>query len=161
MKPYHAIPMGNLLCPLVLLVGTSFLPCCAEKPEKEPTEKKEEIGKPRLVGRVASIPADRKFVLIQAYGTWSIAAGSILATRGPEGRTANLRATGEKLGQFAAADIQSGTLEIGDGVFSTSEAPESISEPETIPEPDDVKPTPETDDDSQAKGCGAFISGLC
>ncbi|MEK6230972.1 MAG: hypothetical protein N2A42_03915 [Luteolibacter sp.] len=117
--------------PLALLPFIAFVPACADKPEKEPTEKQQEEASPRLVGRVASIPADRKFVLIQSYGTWNIATGAILTTQGPEGRAANLRATGEKLGQFAAADIQSGTLEIGDGVYSTVSRPEPDSEPET------------------------------
>jgi hypothetical protein len=43
--------------------------------------------------------------------------GQILTTRGPENRTANLRTTGEKLGEFAAADIQSGAVEPGDAVY--------------------------------------------
>lgn len=118
---------------LALLTLFSLIPACADKPEKKPTEKKEEKPKPSLVGRVASIPADRKFILIQAYAKWSIATGTILTTQGAEGRAANLRVTGEKLGQFAAADIQSGTLEIGDGVYTTVTSPEPVSEPNTKP----------------------------
>jgi hypothetical protein len=118
--------------PLVLLAFIALVPACAEKPDKEPTEKKE---KPRLVGRVASIPADRKFVLIQSYGKWDIASGAILTTQGPEGRAANLRTSGEKLGQFAAADIQSGSLEIGDGVYTT------VSPPSPSPAPEQVEKT--------------------
>ena len=106
---------------LLFLASIAFIPACADKPDEEPTEKKET---PRLVGRVATIPAERKFVLIQSYGKWEVATGSILATRGTEGRAANLRVTGEKLGQFAAADIQSGTLEIGDGVYTTISPPD-------------------------------------
>jgi hypothetical protein len=124
----HPFPSPLLLFPILFLLSA-----CAEKPEKEPTAQVEEKPKPRLVGRIASIPADREFVLIQAYGKWSIATGAILTTQGPEGRAANLRATGENLGQFAAADIQSGTLEIGDGVYSTVSPPEPVSEPEAKP----------------------------
>ncbi|MFD2257405.1 hypothetical protein ACFSSA_12040 [Luteolibacter algae] len=102
-----------------------LLPCCADKPEEKPKEKAEDPTKAKLVGRVASIPADRKFVLIQAYGNWEVETGSILTTQGPEGRAANLRATGEKLGQYAAADIQSGTLEIGDGVYTVAQLSKS------------------------------------
>lgn len=100
-----------------------FLAACTHKPEETPTEKTDVESKPRLVGRVASIPTDRTFVLIQYYGKWSVATGSILTTQGPEGRTANLLATGEKLGQYAAADIRTGVLEVGDGVYTIAKAP--------------------------------------
>jgi hypothetical protein len=109
-----------------------FLTACADKPEETPTKKTDDESKPRLVGRVASIPADRTFVLIQSYGTWTVETGSILTTQGPEGRAANLLATGEKLGQYAAADIRTGTLEIGDGVYTITKAPATM-ETETEP----------------------------
>ncbi|MDP4626359.1 MAG: hypothetical protein NWT08_14640 [Akkermansiaceae bacterium] len=111
-----------------------FLPACADKePEEKPKEKKEEqTTKPRLVGRIASMPADRKFVLIQSYGTWDVPTGSILTTHGPDGRAANLLATGEKLGQYAAADVKSGILEVGDGVYTIGTQKES--NPNPVPE---------------------------
>ena len=113
-----------------------FLPCCADKePEEKPKEKKVETTKPRLVGRIASIPPDRKFVLIQSYGTWTVPTGSILTTHGPNQRAANLLATGEKLGQFAAADVKSGTLEVGDGVYTIGTKKEAAPNPEPNPEP--------------------------
>lgn len=112
---------------LLLMASLALVPSCADKPEEEATEKKE---KPRLVGRIDSISGDRKFVLIQAYGKWEIPTGAILTAQGPEGRAANLRVTGEKLGQFAAADIQSGTLEINDGVYTTV-SPEPVAPTET------------------------------
>jgi hypothetical protein len=120
-----------------LLASTTLAFCmilaaCADKPEETPTKKDDAESKPQLVGRVASIPADRTFVLIQSYGTWTVETGSILTTQGPEGRAANLLATGEKLGQYAAADIRTGTLEIGDGVYTTAKAPATK---ETEPEP--------------------------
>lgn len=108
----------------------ALLSACAEKPDEKPTEKAPEVSQPRLVGRVASIPADRRFALIQSYGKWSVETGSILTTQGPDGRAANLVATGEKLGQYAAADIRSGTLEIGDGVYTVVPTPE-VTEPPT------------------------------
>ena len=43
--------------------------------------------------------------------------GGLLSGLGREGRTSNLVATGEKLGQFAAADIRSGVAKIGDPVY--------------------------------------------
>ena len=81
------------------------------------------VAGPKLVGRVASLPADKRFVLIQSYGKWAMEAGAILTTRGPDDRAANLRVTGEKLGEFAAADLQSGTLEKGDAVYFQSTPP--------------------------------------
>jgi hypothetical protein len=144
-RSYRFITLVKAYRPLALMLCIALVPACADKPEKEPAKQTEEKDKPRLVGRVASIPADREFVLIQAYGTWSVATGSILTTQGPEGRAANLRATGEKLGQFAAADIQSGTLEIGDGVY---QSPNRLEAPGTSP-PSEIPPT--GDEDLQAE----------
>lgn len=110
-----------------------LIPSCADEPEEKPTEKKEDTSSPKLVGRVASIPSDRKFVLIQAYGIWKVETGAILTTQGPGERAANLRATGEKLGQYAAADIQSGTLEIGDGVYTVATLPKkTLTTPQLV-----------------------------
>lgn len=109
-----------------------FLPACAEKPEENPHQKSEEktaSERPILVGRVSSIPADRMFVLIQSFGSWNVDTGSILTTQGPDGRAANLLVTGEKLGQYAAADIQSGSLEIGDGVYAVTKIPRPLEAP--------------------------------
>lgn len=108
-----------------LVAGPFFilLSACAEEPVEKPAEKKDASTAPKLVGRIGSIPSNRKFVLIQAYGKWTVETGSVLTTLGPDGRAANLRATGEKLGQYAAADIQSGTLELGDAVYALSTLP--------------------------------------
>lgn len=91
---------------------------------------------PELVGRIASIPADKRFVLIQSYGSWKIETGTILTARGLDERTANLLVTGEKLGQFAAADIQSGSVEIGDAVYSQHLPKPSVPPPTIAPEPE-------------------------
>ncbi len=97
----------------------------------------ESAGKPtagdsgsKLVGRIASIPQQRKFVLIQSYGTWKVPAGSVLTTQGPDGRAANLLATGEQLGQYAAADLRSGSVEVGDGVYTAVKVPEKPEQQE-------------------------------
>jgi hypothetical protein len=108
---------------LVLLCLPAFalaLPACSLFKSNKPdsAENKPAAEGPELIGRIASIPADKHFVLIQSYGSWNIEAGTILTTRGLEERTSNLLVTGEKLGQFAAADIQSGSVEIGDAVYS-------------------------------------------
>lgn len=105
----------------LLLTLTLSLTACGWLPKpKESTEEKPKTQTegPKLIGRIASIPADRRFVLIQSYGKWSTQSDQILTTRGPEERTANLKTTGETLGEFAAADLQSGTVEVGDAVYS-------------------------------------------
>jgi hypothetical protein len=127
--------------PFTTVALCMFLAACADKPEITPQEKADAESKPLLVGRVASIPADRTFVLIQSYGKWNVETGSILTTQGPEGRAANLLATGEKLGQYAAADIRTGTLEIGDGVYSIAKVP-ATKETETEPTPSEKSEAP-------------------
>jgi hypothetical protein len=103
----------------LLLLFCIFIPACAATKDKtsEKEKPKPVVEGPQLVGRIASIPADRRFVLIQSYGKWTIESGRILTTRGPQERTANLRTTGESLGEFAAADLQSGLVEVGDAVY--------------------------------------------
>lgn len=121
----------------MLILGLCTSSCgWLPKPKKSDEEKpKSVVEGPKLVGRIASIPADRRFVLIQSYGKWTIENERILTTRGPEDRTANLKTTGEKLGEFAAADLQSGTVEVGDAVYSQHSAKPTPppDNPETLP----------------------------
>ena len=119
--------------PAILLAascGLCFSACASMKPKKSKTAetKPPPVEGPQLVGRIASIPADKRFVLIQSYGKWNIETGRILTTRGPDERSANLRTTGESLGEFAAADLQSGLVEVGDAVYS-----QPISKPAAMP----------------------------
>ena len=76
----------------------------------------------RYIGRIASLPGNKKFALIEIYKGKRFETGTILISYG-ENRQANLKLTGEKLSRYAAADIQSGTLEIGDAVYSNPAAP--------------------------------------
>jgi hypothetical protein len=127
------------LNPAVLLAAFSCLiiSSCASTQTAKPEPAKTVEEGPKLVGRVASIPADRRFVLIQSYGKWTIESGRILTTRGPDDRAANLRTTGETLGEFAAADLQSGTVEVGDAVYSQhiAKPAEMLTTPE-LPQPE-------------------------
>lgn len=137
-QPRHTGFMKFIL-PLSMVLATAVLTNCSllKKPsDEEENQDKPKIEPPKLVGRVASIPHDRKFVLIQSYGPWKSDAGAILTTRGPDNRAANLRVTGEKLGDFAAADMQSGDVEIGDGVYAheAPKATEIAAEPEVTPQ---------------------------
>lgn len=123
--------------PLTLLgLGCLALVSCSwlglgkkSKPDPPPPQ-------PTLVGRIASIPSERRFVLIQSYGKWTVPTGSVLISSGLDARSANLLATGESLGQFAAADIQSGSVEVGDAVL----LPPPISK-KIPPIPPDPPPT--------------------
>ncbi len=123
------------LNPAVLFATFSclFIASCASTKTEKPESTKTVEESPKLVGRVASIPADSRFVLIQSYGKWNIESGQILTTRGPDDRTANLRTTGENLGEFAAADLKSGSVEVGDAVYS-----------QHVAKPAEVSTTPET-----------------
>ena len=107
---------------------------CATQPEPSAEKKPAPAEGPKLVGRIASIPAERRFVLIQSYGKWNVASGAILTTRGPDARSANLRTTGESLGEYAAADLQAGLVEVGDAVYS-----------QHVPKPVDPLATPTTE----------------
>lgn len=143
--------LGRVFCALAAAVLPFCTACWSKKePETKPTEA------PRLVGKIASIPPEKRFVLIHSLGKWDISAGTILTTRGADGRSANLLVTGESLGNFAAADIQSGEVQLGDSVYSRhlpkpdpeptgadsaaepgpqAQAPETAPEPELRPEP--------------------------
>jgi hypothetical protein len=117
---------------VIALFACSLVSCGMLKPAKtENPVEKPKVDPPKLVGRIASIPADKRFVLIQSYGKWNIGTGTILTTRGENDRTANLLVTGESLDQFAAADLKSGTLEVGDAVYSRH-VPQP-SEPSSVP----------------------------
>jgi hypothetical protein len=139
---FHPLSTPLRLSLLFIVLLTS----CAEKPtEKTVPQPKEE--KAQLVGRIASIHKNPDFALIQSYGPWKVQTGAILATIGPDGRAANLKVTGEKTGQFAAADVQSGTLEIGDSVYTTlsipiSEIEEDANETLTDPQKSQVNEPP-------------------
>lgn len=109
----------------MLIVSLFLVLCgCAKKAAEKPHEKAHDPNKSRLLGRIASISPNKKFALIQTYGTWNVETGRIVVSHGGAGRSANLLVTGEKLGLFAAADIQSGELEIGDAAYTTAIIPE-------------------------------------
>lgn len=134
--------MNRTLGFLLAATTAALLSACSlfhSKPEKKEEKPKEPTTK--LVGRVASISGDKKFVLIQSYGNWEVPAGAILTTRAGENRVSNLRCSGEKLGQFAAADIQGGMPDVGDGVLYTPPVEETTPEKQ-VPEPADDKKKP-------------------
>ena len=123
---------------------TALLTSCAlfTSGKSDPAKDQPASAPPKLIGRIASIPANKRFVLIQSYGAWNVETGTILTTRGPDDRTANLLTTGESLGQFAAADLQSGLVKVGDAVYSRH-LPKPPPTPTTTPT-DPPQPTPKT-----------------
>ncbi|MFD0895931.1 hypothetical protein KBB96_08295 [Luteolibacter ambystomatis] len=133
--------MNRTLGFLLLATAATLLPGCSLFHEKPKKEEKPKEPATKLVGRVASISGDKKFVLIQSYGNWEVPTGAILATRAGENRVSNLRCSGEKLGQFAAADIQGGMPEVGDGVLYTPPV-EETTPVKPVPEPADDKKKP-------------------
>lgn len=133
---------GYLFFIAACMIGLSS---CANDKTAKPDEKEKKPASvaPKLVGRIASIPPDKRFVLIQSYGKWEVESGAILTTLGPDQRTANLRVTGEKLGEFAAADVQSGDIATGDAVYSqfTPKPTMSLTAPEVVQD----QPKPESE----------------
>jgi hypothetical protein len=123
---------------------TVLVAACATGEKAE--EEQQPVKRPVLVGRVASMPKDQDFVLLQSYGTWSVPPGTPVYCVGPEGRLANLLPTGEKMGQFVAADLRDGEVQVGDAVFYRPDGDEpaeagqagggggGISEPVEAPE---------------------------
>jgi hypothetical protein len=140
-----------------LFVISCAVTACAHKTDGQDKEKsKVKQEGPKLVGRVQSRAAGKNFVLIESYGKWAYDEGVNLYTYGPDGRTAALVTSGEKLGQFAAADVSSGQVEIGDAVYYRPKQI-NVEKPEVIPllsttvkdlppkslESDKIEPVPE------------------
>lgn len=104
--------------PALLFTSLLLASCATDEEDSIPVDKTGDMIPTKLVGRIASVPSDRRFVLIQSYGDWKVSSGTILTTRGGDERSANLLVTGEVMGQYAAADIQSGEVSKGDAVYS-------------------------------------------
>lgn len=101
--------MKNLIA-LPLCLG--LLSCAQVEKQAQETQKPTS----RYIGQVASVHANQGFVLIQRGPGITVSAGSVLISQGLDGSAANLRVSGEMLGQMIAADIQSGSPQRGDCV---------------------------------------------
>ncbi len=108
-----------------MLAAFFFLPSCAmiKKGEEKPESVKKEPSV-RLAGVIDKVDTSAGFVMIRRYGPWRVGNHECVESRG-EGRAANLLPSGEHLGEHIAADIRSGSVKVGDGVYirdiSTSE----------------------------------------
>lgn len=127
---------------LIVLLPLILVGCAGDADQKKDEAKEKPKVKltPQLVARVQSRPGGKDFVLLEAYGKWSYPEGTLLYSYGENGRTAALETSGEKLGQFVAADVKSGSVEIGDGVYFRPVAP-VVKAIDSAPEPV-VKPSP-------------------
>ncbi|MBK1791541.1 hypothetical protein [Persicirhabdus sediminis] len=100
----------------LMAAGSAGLVCsCGGNEEEE----KPVSSQPRsvLVGRVASVNKQGQHVQIRRYGSWRIPFGAIVTSQGDNGRMASLQPSRERLGEYISADIRSGEVEVGDGVY--------------------------------------------
>ena len=103
-----------------LLLISLFLVSCGNKTSPDELKKRKDIASSNqiIVGRIASVSRRGKFVLIQKLGTGTLPKGFIYQSRGPDGRTASLRLSGERIRDFFAADLLSGKTEKGNAVIA-------------------------------------------
>ncbi|MFT5906629.1 MAG: NAD(P)-dependent dehydrogenase (short-subunit alcohol dehydrogenase family) [Cryomorphaceae bacterium] len=112
------------------MLGVCVLSSCAGN---KPVEVEEvEPQRDKMVARVASVNLTANYVLIQRFGRLVIPENSILYTLGSSAaennNAASIKVTGERLGQFLAADIMSGELVVGDGVYLRIFEEEGVSD---------------------------------
>ena len=140
---------------LILALGLCSCSTSEEDPkDKNDPDKKDISIKKQIIGRIASVSSAGGFVLIQKYSVGKMPVNAIIQASGPDGRTASLKPSGERVRNFFAADIVNGEVQIGDAVaayFDQQEKKdlphaedESEKEDESVissPEKDDFKPS--------------------
>ena len=96
------------------------------------------ISSMRVVGEIASVHPNEKFVLIKRYFQGGgFGEGTLIASVSPGGVTSSLVLTGETLGRYHAADIQEGGPSNGDVVVVRQAAEDDIEGPtEPVPQVD-------------------------
>lgn len=118
---------NRLLCSMLCLLLCLSLGGCGLLSRSSPTPQNQEPATPSpYVGQVASLHSAQGFVLIRRMPSVTVAPGTILISTGPNGSVANLRVSGESLGLMIAADIQSGTPQVGDSVNHSALEEEDI-----------------------------------
>ena len=141
---------------LTLILALAMCSCSSleEDPEDKNDPDKEDISiKKQIIGRIASVSSTGGFVLIQKYSAGKMPVNTIIQTSGPDGRTASLKPSGERVRNFFAADIVNGEVQIGDAVAAYFDQQEKKDPPhaedesekedesaEFPPEKDDSKP---------------------
>ena len=103
----------------LFFISLLLVSCGSETPSDAVKEVQSIEGPDQIiVGRIASVSKLGKFVLIQKLGTGTLPKGIIYQSRGPDGRTASLRPSGERVRDFFAADLLSGETEKGFAVIA-------------------------------------------
>ena len=103
----------------LFFISLLLVSCGSETPSDAVKEVQSIEGPDQIiVGRIASVSKRGKFVLIQKLGTGTLPKGIIYQSRGPDGRTASLRPSGERVRDFFAADLLSGETEKGFAVIA-------------------------------------------
>ncbi len=69
------------------------------------------------VGQVNSYEKESGIILVRTYGKIGEGEGTAFISSGPSGSSGNLKFTGQKNHLFAAAELQTGTLEPGDLIY--------------------------------------------
>ena len=138
---------------LILVLGMCSCSTSGEDPEDKNEPDKEDIAiKKQIIGRIASVSSTGGFVLIQKYSAGKMPVNTIIQTSGPDGRTASLKPSGERVRNFFAADIVNGQVQIGDAVVAyfdqqkEKDKPPAEDEDESEKEDESAEFPPEKDD---------------
>lgn len=127
--------MKYLLLTLPLLLSSCGILQNLAKEKPKPEEQKKPPTR-QIIGRIASVSEAGKFVLIQKYGPGKLPKNALFQTHSNDGSSANIRPTGERVRDFFAADLITGTVNKGDAVSSFRLEPEKPKQPEKTPEPE-------------------------
>ena len=148
------MPGCSQLCPLlfVILIFSGSVTSCGLSGKRNNTERGEAKGEAvareqeeggdkegdpaslRIVGEIASVHVEERFVLIKRYvQSGGFGQETLIASVSAEGVTCSLVLTGERLGRYYAADIREGNPSKGD-VVVVRQLPEGPGAPRrTIP----------------------------
>ncbi len=140
-KLKHTLPI------LILLTS-----CTKNEPDVEEEKPAPKITPQRqVVGRIASVAKNDRFVLIQKYGPGLLPPNFLYQSQGADGRTASLRPSGERVRDFYAADLISGSPQKGDAVIAIAnpkkeEKEEKETDSENLDSTAETKQNPDSKD---------------
>ncbi|MDP0491055.1 MAG: hypothetical protein Q7Q71_08420 [Verrucomicrobiota bacterium JB023] len=127
----------RVIC-FALVFASIALVSCGGRGEVSGEEAAEVKKRPKVVGVVSSIHADKGFILIRQYGPGDMPTGGVYSARSADGRRAvAIFPTGESQGKFHAADYaaDAGIPRVGDVVImSPIETENSETRQEALPE---------------------------
>ncbi len=134
--------MNQIFSSMMVFSGILLISSCAGSKVEE-VKKVEEPDRDVLVARVASVNKEQNYVLIQRFGRLVIPEDSVLYALGSRvetgGSAASIKLTGEKLGQFLAADVLMGELVVGDAVYLRTFEAGKVPDKEEIKEDEEDK----------------------